>query len=58
MRMEEDAMGNGQLGWLLTYKKVTAETVLLAMAYDIEKLHHKIKLERTGSHLFPMKKSV
>ena len=38
-------------------ENVKAEAVLLAMAYDIEKLHHKIQSERTGSHLFPIKKS-
>lgn len=38
-------------------KNVKGEAVLLAFAYNVEKLHHKIQSERTGSHLFSMKKS-
>lgn len=38
-------------------ENVKAKAVLLAMVYDIEKLHHKIQTERTGSHRFPIKKS-
>ena len=34
---------------------VLAESILLAMAKNINKLHHKIQKDRTGTHLFPMK---
>ena len=34
---------------------VLAESILLAMARNINKLHHKIQKGRTGSHLFPVK---
>lgn len=37
-------------------ENVKAEAVLLAIAYNIEKLHHKIQGERTGTHLFALKK--
>ena len=33
-------------------KKVTTEILLLAMAYDINKLHAKIQQDRTGTQLF------
>lgn len=36
-------------------KKVKSEMVLLAIAHNIKKLHHKIQGERTGKHLFPLK---
>lgn len=36
---------------------IKAEAVLLALAHNMNKLHHKIQRERTGTHLFPMKKS-
>jgi len=39
------------------YKNVKVEAVLLAAAYNIGKLHHKIQSGRTGTHLFEMKKS-
>jgi len=35
---------------------VFAESVLLAMAHNINKLHNKIQLDRTGTHLFELKK--
>ena len=35
--------------------KVTAQSIVLAIGYNIKKLHHKIQLERTGQHLFPLK---
>ena len=38
-------------------QNVTAETILLAFAHNINKLHNKIQAERTGTHLFPLKKS-
>ena len=34
---------------------VLAESVLLAMARNVNKLHHKIQCDRTGTHLFPLK---
>lgn len=38
-------------------QNVTAESILLAMAHNINKLHNKIQTGRTGQHLFAMKKS-
>ena len=38
-------------------KNVLAESILLAMAYNINKLHNKIQSNRTGKHLFDLKKS-
>lgn len=37
-------------------QNVTAESILLALAHNMNKLHHKIQAERTGAHLFPLKK--
>ena len=37
-------------------QNVKAESVLLALAHNMNKLHHKIQAERTGTHLFSMKK--
>ena len=34
---------------------VLAESILLAMARNINKLHNKIQKSRTGTHLFPLK---
>lgn len=34
---------------------VLAESTLLAMARNINKLHNKIQKDRTGNHLFPLK---
>ena len=34
---------------------VLAESTLLAMARNINKLHNKIQTGKTGTHLFPMK---
>ena len=36
---------------------VLAESVLLAMAKNINKLHNKIQKGRTGTHLFPVKRA-
>ncbi|MFT8316346.1 MAG: transposase [Clostridium sp.] len=36
---------------------VLAESILLAMAHNMNKLHNKIQSGRTGTHLFPLKKS-
>ena len=38
-------------------ENVLAQSVLLAIGFDINKLHHKIKSERTGTHLFELKKT-
>lgn len=38
-------------------QNVKAESILLAFAHNINKLHHKIQGDRTGNHLFPLKKS-
>ena len=34
---------------------VLAESILLAMAHNVNKLHNKIQAGRTGSHLFQLK---
>ena len=39
-------------------QNVEAESVLLAMAHNINKLHNKIQSGRTGKHLFLLKKTV
>ena len=36
---------------------VTAQSILLATGYNINKLHHKIQAGRTGRHLFPLKQT-
>lgn len=36
---------------------VTAQSILLAIGYNINKLHHKIRAGRTGRHLFPLKQT-
>lgn len=36
---------------------VLAESILLAMSYNINKLHNKIQSDRSKTHLFPLKKS-
>lgn len=38
-------------------QNVLAESILLAMAHNINKLHNKIQSGRTGTHLFPLKES-
>jgi len=38
-------------------QNVLAESILLAMAHNINKLHNKIQSERTGNHLHPLKDS-
>ena len=38
-------------------ENVTAQSIILAIGYNINKLHHKIQSERTGQHLFPLKKT-
>ncbi len=34
---------------------VLAESILLAIAYNVNKLHHKIQSDRTGHHLYELK---
>ena len=36
---------------------VLAESILLSLSINVNKLHNKIQSGRTGSHLFPLKKS-
>ena len=38
-------------------ENIKAECVLHAIAHNIRKLHNKIQSGRTGTHLFPLKKS-
>lgn len=38
-------------------QNVLAESILLAVSHNINKLHNKIQSERTGHHLFSLKKS-
>ena len=37
-------------------ENVTAQSVILAIAHNINKFHHKIQNDRTGQHLFELKK--
>lgn len=39
-------------------RNVLAESILLAMAVNINKLHNKIQNDRTGTHLFELKKFI
>lgn len=38
-------------------RNVLAESTLLAMAHNINKIHRKIQAGRTGQHLFEIKKT-
>ena len=38
-------------------ENVLAQSTLLAIGFDINKLHHKIMTGRAGTHLFEMKKT-
>ena len=38
-------------------KNVLAESIILAMAHNINKLHNRIQADRTGKHLFELKKT-
>ena len=38
-------------------ENVLTQSILLAIGYDINKLHHKIAAKRTGTHLFELKKA-
>ena len=38
-------------------KNVLAESILLAMAHNANKLHNKIQYNRTGKHLFELKEA-
>ena len=37
-------------------ENVTAQSIILAIGYNLNKLHHKIQSDRTGHHLFSLKK--
>ena len=39
-------------------KNVLAESILLAMTHNINKLHNKIQSNRTGKHSFKLNKTV
>ena len=39
-------------------ENVTAQSVILAIAHNINKLHNKIQSEKTGQHLFRLKETV
>ena len=39
------------------HANVTAQSILLAIGYNINKLHHKIQAGKTGQHLFPLKQT-
>ena len=38
-------------------ENVTAQSVILAIAHNINKLHNKIQNDKTGQHLFELKKT-
>lgn len=38
-------------------RNVLAQSILVAIAHNINKLHHRIQSGRTGTHLFPLKKT-
>lgn len=38
-------------------ENVFAQSIVLAISYDMNKLHHKIAAKRTGTHLFELKKA-
>ena len=38
-------------------ENVLAQSIVLAISYDMNKLHHKIAAKRTGTHLFELKKA-
>uniref|UniRef100_UPI0038B28139 transposase n=1 Tax=Inconstantimicrobium porci TaxID=2652291 RepID=UPI0038B28139 len=38
-------------------ENVLAESILLALAYNVNKLHNKIQSEHTGQHLFDLKQT-
>ncbi|MDY2628308.1 MAG: IS1182 family transposase [Lachnospiraceae bacterium] len=68
LRMNRSIQAEGSFGevkadmsfrrYLCTGKRnVQAESILLAMAHNMNKLHHKIQGERTGTHLYDLKKS-
>ena len=39
------------------HANVTAQSILLAIGYNINKLHNKIQAGKTGQHLFPLKQT-
>ena len=38
-------------------ENVTAQSIILAIGYNLNKLHHKIQTDRIGQHLFSLKKT-
>ena len=38
-------------------ENVTAQSVILAIAHNVNKFHNKIQSDKTGQHLFDLKKS-
>ena len=38
-------------------KNVLAESIILAIAHNVNKLHNKIQYNRTGKHLFDLKEA-
>ncbi len=44
-------MSGGRKGLCRGTQNVTAGSILLAFAHNVNKLHHKIQAERTGTHL-------
>ena len=38
-------------------ENVTAQSVILAIAHNVNKFHNKIQSDKTGQHLFELKKS-
>lgn len=40
-----------------TKKNALAQSILLAIEHNINKLHHKIQSERAGTHFYKLKKN-
>lgn len=38
-------------------ENILAQSIVLAISYDMNKLHHKIAAKRTGTHLFKPRKA-
>ena len=38
-------------------RNVLVQSILVAIAHNINKLHHRIQSGRTGTHLYPLKKT-
>lgn len=68
LRMNRSIQAEGSFGELkqdMSFRRylsrgtqnVTAESILLAIAHNINKLHNKIQNGKTGRHLFSLKQS-